>query len=168
MQPKAPLLQILRVAGAQEDVFTLKEVSCLGKCQECSLLYPLFTMSLHRNGSSSGNFAYSVISYCSVAWWYLISILWCRWCTTWDSTSWGSNCMTSRGSTSFTARMTLWGSCWRWRAFRSKTPGIQPSAELNVQSTFKVRDCILNVCILVSQPGVRNAQEILSCARLFW
>lgn len=26
MKPKAPLLQILRVAGAQEDVFTLKEV----------------------------------------------------------------------------------------------------------------------------------------------
>lgn len=28
VQPKAPLLQILRVAGAQEEVFTLKEVSC--------------------------------------------------------------------------------------------------------------------------------------------
>lgn len=27
VQPKAPLLQILRVAGAQEEVFTLKEVS---------------------------------------------------------------------------------------------------------------------------------------------
>uniref|UniRef100_A0A3B4X436 DM2 domain-containing protein n=1 Tax=Seriola lalandi dorsalis TaxID=1841481 RepID=A0A3B4X436_SERLL len=26
VQPKAPLLQILRVAGAQEEVFTLKEV----------------------------------------------------------------------------------------------------------------------------------------------
>lgn len=26
MQPKAPLLQILRVAGAQEEIFTLKEV----------------------------------------------------------------------------------------------------------------------------------------------
>ena len=28
VQPKAPLLQILRVAGAQENVFTLKEVGC--------------------------------------------------------------------------------------------------------------------------------------------
>lgn len=27
VQPKAPLLQILRVAGAQEEVFTVKEVS---------------------------------------------------------------------------------------------------------------------------------------------
>lgn len=27
VQPKAPLLQILRVAGAQEEIFTLKEVS---------------------------------------------------------------------------------------------------------------------------------------------
>lgn len=26
VQPKAPLLQILRVAGAQEEIFTLKEV----------------------------------------------------------------------------------------------------------------------------------------------
>lgn len=26
----------------------------------------------------------------------------------------------------------------------------------------------LNVCVLVSQPGVRNAEEILSCAWLFW
>lgn len=34
VQPKAPLLQILRVAGAQEDVFTLKEVSCLLKYSE--------------------------------------------------------------------------------------------------------------------------------------
>ena len=33
VQPKAPLLQILRVAGAQEEVFTLKEVSCPMKCQ---------------------------------------------------------------------------------------------------------------------------------------
>lgn len=33
VQPKAPLLQILRVAGAQEEVFTLKEVSCQVKCQ---------------------------------------------------------------------------------------------------------------------------------------
>lgn len=30
VQPKAQLLQILRVAGAKEEVFTLKEVSCLG------------------------------------------------------------------------------------------------------------------------------------------
>lgn len=33
VQPKAPLLQILRVAGAQEEVFTLKEVSCQVKYQ---------------------------------------------------------------------------------------------------------------------------------------
>lgn len=37
VQPKAPLLQILRVAGAQEEVFTLKEVSCQVKCQICLL-----------------------------------------------------------------------------------------------------------------------------------
>lgn len=32
VQPKAPLLQILRVAGAQEEIFTLKEV-CTACCQ---------------------------------------------------------------------------------------------------------------------------------------
>ena len=51
VQPKAPLLQILRVAGAQEEVFTLKEVSCEEKMSSvfismqilflaCNTVYP--------------------------------------------------------------------------------------------------------------------------------
>lgn len=37
VQPRAPLLQILRVAGAQEDVFTLKEVRFIACLPACSL-----------------------------------------------------------------------------------------------------------------------------------
>ncbi len=61
--------------------------------------------------------------------WYLISSLLCRWCITWASTSWGSNCMINKGSTLSTARMTLWESYWRWRASLSKTRGIPPDRE---------------------------------------
>lgn len=49
VQPKAPLLQILRVAGAQEEIFTLKEVgTACCQCEKCTSVtayhgYPLCT-----------------------------------------------------------------------------------------------------------------------------